>query len=139
MANLTISQAVINMTFKGLLASTVAFALTRLVCQIDPKDNRISYLQLTFWLVVEAAVGLIAASIASYRVIVLEYLKLFKTGSQQHIVLAEAESRDLSGANLAPKASTPNPHTGDGSGPEPCPERLSSTRLPQASSTPDLT
>jgi hypothetical protein len=83
MANLTMSQAIINMTFKSLLASTITFALTRLVCQRDTKYNCISYLQLTLWLIVEAAVALIAASIASYRVAVLEYLKLYKARSQQ--------------------------------------------------------
>jgi hypothetical protein len=117
MANLTSSHTIISTTFKSLAAFTIAFALTRLVCQQDTEFHRISYLQLAFWLVVEATFALIAASIASYRVVVLEYLKFHEAESQQDVYLVVAESRDLLGAIDAARITTPVPQTRDGSEP----------------------
>jgi hypothetical protein len=109
MANLTSPHAIINTTFKSLSACTIAIASTRLVYQHNAKYDRIDYLQLTFWLVVEAAIALIAASIASYRVVVLDYFKSHIGEGQQDAYLADAESRDLLGAIGVARITTSGP------------------------------
>jgi hypothetical protein len=74
MANFTRSHTMINAWFKSLSVCTIAMAATRLALQYDGSSHHIRYVTLTFWLVVEAAVAIIMASISSYRVVLLDYL-----------------------------------------------------------------
>jgi hypothetical protein len=61
--------------FKCLSIFAIASAACRLAFQYNTEARRIDYVSLTLWLVIEAAVAVIAASISSYRVVVLDYLK----------------------------------------------------------------
>lgn len=74
MANFTRSHTLINAWFKSLSICTIAMAAPRLALQYDGNSHRIRYVTLTFWLVIEAAVAIIMASISSYRVVLLDYL-----------------------------------------------------------------
>lgn len=74
MANFNRYKAIINGSFKSLSIVNIAIAATRLALQYDKGDHRIRYVTLTFWLLVEAAVAVIMASISSYRAIILDYL-----------------------------------------------------------------
>ena len=83
MANFTISRAIINTSFKSLSILTVAFASCRLAFQYDSKARSVDYVSLSFWLAAEAAVAVIAASISSYRIVVLDYLT--ELGARQDV------------------------------------------------------
>jgi|SRR5690242_13914940 len=74
MANFTLTRAIINTAFKSLSVCIVAIAATRLAILCDARSQDLNYTTIIFWLVVEAAIALIAASVSSYRVIVLDYL-----------------------------------------------------------------
>lgn len=74
MANFTFSRALINTSFKSLSVITVAIAACRLAFQYNVEAHSVDYISLTFWLVVEAATAVIAASISTYRIVLLDYL-----------------------------------------------------------------
>ncbi|OAL53848.1 hypothetical protein IQ07DRAFT_482360, partial [Pyrenochaeta sp. DS3sAY3a] len=74
MANFDLTRAVINTSFKALSVFTVAIAACRLAFQYNADSHRVDYVSLTFWLVVEAVVAIIVASISSYRIVLLDYL-----------------------------------------------------------------
>ena len=95
MANFTFSHALINASFKSLSILTVAIAACRLAFQYDADAHRVDYVAFTFWLVVEAAVAVIAASTSSYRIVVIDYLTALK--SRQDLYPAQPRSRRLWG------------------------------------------
>lgn len=74
MANFTLTRAAINTSFKALSVFTIAIAACRLAFQYNADIHRVDYISLTFWLVVEAAIAIIMASISSYRIVLLDYL-----------------------------------------------------------------
>ncbi|KAH7082900.1 hypothetical protein BKA63DRAFT_402973 [Paraphoma chrysanthemicola] len=74
MANFTLLRAAINAIFKSLSIFTIAIAITRMSRQSMPNSQSANYIQVTFWLMVEANVALIAASVSSYRIVVIDYL-----------------------------------------------------------------
>ncbi|CAO2655690.1 Nn.00g044930.m01.CDS01 [Neocucurbitaria sp. VM-36] len=84
MAGFTISRAIINTSFKSLSILTVAVASCRLAFQYDGKARRVDYVSLSFWLAAEAAVAVIAASISSYRIVLLDYLTDLKSRQDAH-------------------------------------------------------
>jgi uncharacterized membrane protein len=75
MSTFSLAHAAINTLFKSLSVFAMASAACRLGLQYNTETRRIDYVSLTFWLLIEAAVAVIAASISSYRVVVLDYLK----------------------------------------------------------------
>jgi hypothetical protein len=75
MSTFSLAHAAINTLFKSLSIFAIASAACRLAFQYNTKARRIDYISLTLWLVIEAAVAVIAAAISSYRVVVLDYLK----------------------------------------------------------------
>lgn len=79
MANFDLTRAAINTSFKALSVFTVAIAACRLAFQYNADDRRVDYVSLTFWLVVEAVVAIIVASISSYRIVLLDYLSNDRT------------------------------------------------------------
>jgi hypothetical protein len=87
MLNFSLAHAVINTSFKSLSIFAVAIAACRLALQYTTDASRINYPSLTFWLVIEANVDVIVASISSYRVVVLDYLK-DHIARQQHLSMA---------------------------------------------------
>ncbi|PSN73485.1 hypothetical protein BS50DRAFT_187763 [Corynespora cassiicola Philippines] len=74
MANFTRLRATLNAIFKGLSIFVIAVAGVRLKMQYNAETRRVDYVSLTFWLMVEAAVALIMASISSYRIPVVDYI-----------------------------------------------------------------
>lgn len=74
MANFTLTRAAINTAFKSLSIFTVAIAACRLAFQYNADIHRVDYVSLTFWLVMQAAIAIIMASISSYRIVLLDYL-----------------------------------------------------------------
>ncbi|KAH6633138.1 hypothetical protein C7974DRAFT_165700 [Boeremia exigua] len=74
MANFTMSRAIVNTTFKSLSAFVVTIAITRLAFLCDAESQNADYTTTIFWLMVEAAVALIAASVSSYRVVLLDVI-----------------------------------------------------------------
>jgi len=81
MANFTRSHTIINASFKGLSVFSIAIASTRLALQYRAGYRQINYVALTYWLVIEAAVAIIMASISSWRVVILN--RLFEWEVQQ--------------------------------------------------------
>jgi hypothetical protein len=84
MANFTRSHSIINASFKSLSIFNIAIAATRLVLQYNVKTNRIEYVTMTFWLVVEAAVALIMSSVSSWRIVVIDHLAERRIKARQH-------------------------------------------------------
>jgi hypothetical protein len=74
MANFTRIDTIINASFKSLSVVNIAIASARLATQYAKHNRRILYVTLTFWLIIEAAVALIMASISSYRHLILNYV-----------------------------------------------------------------
>ncbi|KAJ8118778.1 hypothetical protein OPT61_g315 [Boeremia exigua] len=74
MGNFTLSHAVVNTVFKSLSVCVVAIAAIRLAFLCNGAAQNVDYGTVILWLMVEAAVAVTAASISSYRVIVLDYL-----------------------------------------------------------------
>jgi hypothetical protein len=73
MANFTLLRAALNAGFKSLSVFVVAVAVTRLafLCgRRSQNDQTVTIL----WLIVEANVAIVAASVSSYRVVVLDYM-----------------------------------------------------------------
>ncbi|KAH7135330.1 hypothetical protein B0J11DRAFT_502156 [Dendryphion nanum] len=67
-------RTIINATFKSLSVLTIAIAATRMATQYNISEQRVDYVAMTFWLMVESATALIVASVSSYRVIMIDYL-----------------------------------------------------------------
>jgi hypothetical protein len=74
MANFTLLRAALNAGFKSLSVFVVAVAVTRLAFLCDRKPQNNDHTATILWLMVEANVAIIAASVSSYRVVVLDYL-----------------------------------------------------------------
>lgn len=74
MANFTRLHTILNASFKSLSLFNISIAATRLSLHYDDDLHRIRYVTLTFWLMIEASVALIAVSVSSYRVVILDYL-----------------------------------------------------------------
>ena len=75
MSTFSLAYAFINTSFKSLSIFAIAIATCRLGLQYNAEANRVDYVLLTFWLVIEAAVAVIVASVSSYRLVVLDHLK----------------------------------------------------------------
>jgi hypothetical protein len=84
MANFTRSHTLINCLFKSLSIFNIAIATARLVLQYNTENHRIEYVTMTFWLIVEAAVALIMASISSWRIIVIDRLTKRRVNTREH-------------------------------------------------------
>jgi hypothetical protein len=86
MANFKLTHAAINAIFKSLSIFAIAIATTRLSVQYSSEKHSVDYTRVTFWLMVEATVAVIMASVSSYRIVVLHYLT---SRSAQGMQLAE--------------------------------------------------
>jgi hypothetical protein len=100
MSNFSLAHAAINTSFKSLSIFAIAIAVCRLALQYNTDATRINYPSLTFWLAIQANVAVIMASISSYRVVVLDYLKDHRA-QQQHRSMAP---RALYAGTLVPGA-----------------------------------
>ncbi|CAI6326602.1 unnamed protein product [Periconia digitata] len=91
LAKLPRPQALIDGGFKTLSLFAMIVAAMRLSYQYDTETKRINYIAVIFWLVIEANVALIMASITSYRSLLVDHLK--KTGRINKVRLShELES-----------------------------------------------
>jgi len=73
MANFTLLRAALNAGFKSLSVFVIAVAVTRLAFLCDRRSQN-DQIAIILWLMVEANVAIVAASVSSYRVVVLDYL-----------------------------------------------------------------
>ena len=73
MANFTLLHAALNAGFKSLSVFVIAVAVTRLAFLCDRRSQN-DQIATILWLMVEANVAVVAASVSSYRVVVLDYL-----------------------------------------------------------------
>ena len=73
MANFTLLRAALNAGFKSLSVFVIAVAVTRLAFLCDRRSQN-DQIATILWLMVEANVAVVAASVSSYRVVVLDYL-----------------------------------------------------------------
>lgn len=73
MANFTLLRAALNAGFKSLSVFVIAVAVTRLAFLCDRRSQN-DHTAIILWLMVEANVAIVAASVSSYRVVVLDYL-----------------------------------------------------------------
>lgn len=64
-------QTVMHAGFKCLSVFMIAVGITRLVMQYDSQTRRIDHLWTAFWLVTEAVVALVMASVTSWRHVLL--------------------------------------------------------------------
>jgi hypothetical protein len=74
MANFTLLRAALNAGFKSLSVFVIAVAVTRLAFLCDRRSQNNDQTATILWLMVEANVAIVAASVSSYRVVVLDYL-----------------------------------------------------------------
>jgi hypothetical protein len=74
MTTSSLAHVAISTSFKSLSIFAIGSAACRLASQYstEARPRRIAYGLLTLWLAIEAAVAVIAASVSSYRVLVLD-------------------------------------------------------------------
>ncbi|KAF2853121.1 hypothetical protein T440DRAFT_476962 [Plenodomus tracheiphilus IPT5] len=84
LANFTLSNAVINTSFKSLSVFTVVITACRVAFQFDKEDGQINYRSLSIWLAIEAAVSVVMGSVSGYRTIALNLHTARKRRQPRH-------------------------------------------------------